>query len=248
MAAAPDLLDLFQLELRAVRFRNTLFFRLGPKGSRQRRKYFVIGHPRTGTLALHKIFEANEIAAQHSSGNWKTWRYDAFSDRGNYQPFALFARYYPNALFVLNTRPADGYIHSRMNHIARSRGRRNRPGARFTRGHVRNELLERNRYFLNVIRHFNDSDRLTVMNIGRPGAMAFACQRLGLYFPGDAPSKSKARHVLTEQDQRNIDAAFEELGIAESKSNPFIFPELLNAEENRFLEGFLDSHRHAVHL
>lgn len=248
MAARPDTLDIFQLEYRAVRLRNSLFFRLVPKGDRGRRKYFVIGHPRTGTLALHKIFEANGIRAQHSSGNWKTWRYDAFSDRGNYQPFELFARRYPNARFVLNTRPADGYIRSRMNHIARSRGRKGLPGARFTSSHVRNELLQRNHYFLRVIRHFSGTDRLTVINIHRPGAMAFVCQRLGLDFPGDAPSKPPARQVLTERDLENIDAAFDELGLTEQKMNPFIFPELLDDDDNRFLQDFLQRHQQAVHI
>lgn len=247
MAEAPDL-DILQLEHNAVRLRNTLFFLLAPKGDRQRRKYFVIGHPRTGTLALHKIFEANGIAAQHSAGNWKPWRYDAFSDRGNYQPFERFARHYPNARFVLNTRPAEAYLRSRMNHIAKSRLRHKRRALRITPALVRNELLQRNRFFFRAIEYFAGSDRLTVVNIGRPGAMAFVCQRLDLAFPGDAPSKPKAQQVLTEQDQASIEAAFASLDLDEDRSNPFIFPELLDPSEQRILDHFLDNHTDAVFL
>lgn len=247
MAQAPAILDTMQLEYQVVRLRNTLFFMLSPKGERRREKYFVIGHPRTGTLALHKVFEANGIAAQHSAGNWKPWRYDAFSDRGNYQPFERFSRAYPNAHFVLNTRPAEGYLHSRMNHFARSSSRRGRR-VRITEGRARNELLQRNRFFLRAIRHFQSDDRLTVLNIARPGAMAFACERLGLDFPGDAPSKSKARQVLTEQDRASIDNAFHSLGLTDRKSHPFIFPELLDKDERRLVDDFLHQHDHAVYL
>lgn len=247
MSDAPALLDIMQLEYQAVRLRNALFFALAPKGGRQRRKYFVIGHPRTGTLALHQIFEANGIPAQHYAGNWKPWRYDAFSDRGNYQPIERFARTYPDARFVLNTRPAAGYVRSRMNHIAR---RRRRKGGRvnITAARVRNELLQRNRFFLRAVRHFAGDDRLTVLNVARPGAMAFLCDRLALDFPGDKPSKPKAKQVLNEADEASIEGAFESLGIGDDRDNPFIFPQLLDDVERRFLDDFLSRRAEAVYL
>ncbi|MBA1149069.1 hypothetical protein H0Z60_18625 [Ectothiorhodospiraceae bacterium WFHF3C12] len=247
MADASALLDIMQLEYHVVRLRNTLFFMFSPKGDPRRRKYFVIGHPRTGTLALHQVFEANGITAQHSAGNWKPWRYDAFSDRGNYQPFERFARAYPDARFLLNTRPAAGYLRSRMNHFAKSRRRKGRR-VRITPERARNELLQRNRFFLRALHYFDGDDRLTIVNVTRPGAMAFLCERLALEFPGDRPSKPKARQVLTEADEASIDAAFESLGIAERKDNPFIFPELLNTRERRFLDDFLSRHDDAVYL
>lgn len=248
MAKRPNPFDLLQIDYQVVRLRNTLHFLLAPKGDRRRRKYFVIGHPRTGTLALHQIFEANGIAAQHSAGNWKPWRYDAFSDRGNYQPFRLFARCYPNALFVLNTRPAASYLRSRMNHFAKSRRRLNRGNVRISPERVRNELLQRNRFFLRAVRFFAADDRLTVINIARPGALAFASERLGLEFPGDRPSKPKARQVLSDADLASIDTAFESLGLAGQQDNPFIFPELLDAGERHLLDTFLARQGHRVYL
>lgn len=248
MARTPDAFDILELEYQVVRLRNALFFLLVPKGEPRRRKYFVIGHPRTATLALHQIFEANGIPAQHSSGNWRFWRYDAFSDRGNYQPFTLLARRYPEARFILNTRPAEAYLLSRMNHFAKSRRRLYPQGVRISVARARNELLRRNRYFFSVIHHFQDDDRLTVINIARPGALAFACQRLGLDFPGNRPSKPKARQVLTDADRAAIRAAFAELGLAGREDQPFIYPELLGADERQRLTRFLDSHAHAVYL
>ncbi len=161
MARQPSL-DLYQLEYLAVRARNGLYFRLGPKADRDVFKLFVAGHPRTGTGTLHRIFKENGLRSAHTAGNWKTARFDCFSDRGNYQPFERFADYYRNAWFVLNTRPAYNYVKSRASHTIKKRGNHGMMQPRFTARHAANEILRRNKCFLDFVRYFQERDNVVV--------------------------------------------------------------------------------------
>ncbi|MFO8156162.1 MAG: hypothetical protein R6U87_09190 [Thiohalospira sp.] len=248
MARKPSILDIHQLEHRTVSLRNRLRFHLGPKGEPDGRRYFVIGHPRTGTQTLHRVFKANDIPSFHSSRSWRLADYTAFSDRGNYQPVRQLDHYYRDALFVLNTRPAYTYIRSRMNHMKKNRGPRHLPGASFTVRNIRNELLLRNRYFMEMIRYFDQRDDFSIVNIEKPGALAFFCERLGLEYPGDFISNHSGRWVLTEEELGRIDRAMEELGIEDDAMNPFIFPHLLDEPDRAFLTRFMERTDPRIHL
>ncbi|MDZ7828825.1 MAG: hypothetical protein U5K33_04825 [Halofilum sp. (in: g-proteobacteria)] len=151
--------DIYGFEYQAVRLRNRLYFRLGPKDDRDARKIFVAGHPRTGTGTLHRIFVANGLDSSHTAGTWKTARHDCFSDRGNYQPLARFADWYRNAEFVLNTRPAWKYLKSRMNQTVKKRTNQGLLQPRFTARNVANEILRRNNHFLDCVRLFDFARR-----------------------------------------------------------------------------------------
>lgn len=248
MSAKPGLFDTYQLEYLVVRTRNELYFRFGPKGDRQARKIFVIGHPRTGTGSLHLLFQQNGVNSRHTPGSWNTSRYDAFSDRGNYQPFKLFDRYFSNSFFILNTRPAYRYLRSRLNRTATSRMRKGRRSAKFTERNIENEIVRRNNYFLEVIRYFRDKPNLVVANIERPGAFAFIAGALGFENREPVSKNRGPQQVLTEQDLANIDCAFQRLGIEDEKDNPFIIRQLLSERDRKVLDDFLARRTDAVYL
>lgn len=248
IAMPRSTLDFRGLEYMLVRIRNSLHFRFAPKDEPSRRKLFVIGHAKTGTLTLHTIFVANKIGSSHSAGRWRTSSYDAFADRGNYQPFRLLDRYYSNSWFILNTRPVFNYVRSLLIH--RYRERRLAAGpmrARLLQREVETEVLRRNRFFVSVIRHFRDRDNLLVVDIEKPGAFDFLCERIGLSNPGPIWSNRST----SELDRHCLDAitgAFRSLGIDDQKSNPFVIRGLLDASEAAWLRRFLSKQRGRIHL
>jgi len=248
VAAKPALFDTYQLEYLVVRTRNELYFRLGPKGDRRARKIFVIGHPRTGTGSLHRLFLQNGVHSLHSPGNWNTAKYEAFSDRGNYQPFQLFDRYYEDSVFVLNTRPAYRYVKSRLNQTAKSRQNKQRRSAKFTERNIENEIVRRNNMFLQAVRHFHGKSNLIVINIERPGAFDFLCGRLGFENRAEVSKNRSPRQVLSQQDLHNIDRAFQRLGIEDEKENTFIIPQLLDRRERHLVDDFLARPADTVYL
>ncbi len=231
--------DLRELEYQAVRMR----VRCTPKGDTGRRKFFVIGHPRTGTTSLHHIFLANNRKSSHTSGRWRSARYDAFADRGNFQPFQQLDRRYPNSWFILNNRPAFNYIRSIFRHWnSRSRRKGNRMRGRVSERAVEGEILRRNQHFLDVVRYFEQRGNLLVADIEEPGATEFLCSRLGLEDPGgvwrnEASSKPSFSLVTT------VSRAFENLGITDEKFNPFIIPSLLKPSDRKWAKRFLSERR-----
>lgn len=246
MAVKPSF-DIYEFEYRLVRARNRLYFRLASKDDRERRKIFVAGHPRTGTGTLHRIFVANGLDSKHTAGSWKTARHDCFSDRGNYQPLDLFADYYRNAEFVLNTRPAFKYLKSRMNQTVTKRTNKGLMQPRFTAGNVANEILRRNNHFLDCVRLFGTLDRFVIANIERDGAFDFICRRLGLERE-DEVWANKAKPHLPDETISVIDEGFHLLEIEDEQSNPFIIPQLLNRDERTMLDRFMTDHADRIHL
>lgn len=241
-------LDFRGLEYTVVRIRNSLHFRFAPKDEPNRRKLFVIGHAKTGTLTLHTLFVANEIGSAHAAGRWRTSSYDAFADRGNYQPFRLFDRYYPNSWFILNTRPVFNYVRSLLIHRYRERwpvGRAIR--ARLLQREIESEIVRRNRFFVSVIRHFQDRDNLLVIDIERPGAFDFLCQRIGLTNPGPIWS-NRSTTELKPHYVRAITSAFRSLGIEDERSNAFVIRRLLDTSEAKWLSRFLSKQRGRIYL
>jgi hypothetical protein len=240
--------DIYGFEYRAVRLRNRLYFRLGPKDHRDARKIFVVGHPRTGTGTLHRIFVANGLDSSHTAGTWKTARHECFSDRGNYQPLARFADRYRNAEFVLNTRPAWKYLKSRMNQTVKKRTNLGLLQPRFTARNVANEILRRNNHFLDCLRLFDSlGDRFVIANIEREGAFDFICGHLDLHRENDVWT-NKARPRLSEETVALIDDGFRLLGAEDERMNPFIIPQLLDDKERELVDDFLVRHAERVLL
>jgi hypothetical protein len=222
MKVTPNRLDPFEIEYQVASFRNLVYFLVMPKGSRQEPKIFVAGHPRTGTLSLHTLFKQNGLRSQHTSGNWRLWEYDAFSDRGPYRPFRLYDRYYHDALFLLNIRPAFNYLKSRMSHFL---GR-----VTFSVGNVENEIIRRNNYFVRFVRHFADRDNFRIFNIEREGAFDFVCDELGLE-SRELPWRNKTKQHAPDEEIDKIHRAFANLGIDHQEQAPFLIPELTSAAD-----------------
>ena len=241
-------IDAPTLEHRVVRARNRLRFELAPKGDRDASRIFVIGHPRTGTGTLHRIFLANGLDSVHSPGSWRTAEHECFSDRGNYQPVQRLATTYPDAWFVLNTRPAWKYVRSMLNHVTKKRRRRGWPAPRYTARNVANEIRRRNRHFVACVRLFEQTDvRFVVANIEIPGAFDFICHALGLEYPGIEHNRG-APSYLDDAALEHIDAGFRRLGLEADSMNPFIFNALLDADERRMVDRFLEHHADRVRL
>lgn len=246
MARQPTF-DIYQFEYRVVRLRNRLRFRFAPKDDRDARKLFVVGHPRTGTGTLHRIFTDNGLDSAHTAGSWKTDRHDCFSDRGNYQPLDLLARYYRNSLFLLNTRPAGHYVKSRMNQTVKKRKGKGMPQPNFSARNVANEILRRNNHFLDFVRLFHTRENFVVANIERAGAFAFICERLDLAYDENVWT-NKAQPHLDDETVERIDEGFRLLGVEDERLNPFIIRPLLDDRENALLDDFLARHEERVRL
>jgi hypothetical protein len=243
----PSPFDRYGIEDSIVRLRNHLYVRLSPKDDPATEKIFVIGHPRTGTGTIHRILLANGIRARHSSGTWKTARYDAFSDRGNYQPFELLDRHYPNSIFVLNTRPVANYIHSRIKQTLKSHRNRRLPRPRFSTANIRNEILRRNAHFLACVRHFREQDNLVVVNIERPGAFDFLAEQLSLTHEQEI-WHNRRTDPPDETTAGRVDAAFESLGASDHRQDPFIVPALLSDDERDEVAAFHARHHERIFL
>jgi len=247
MALKPSF-DIYGFEYQAVRLRNRLYFRFGPRDAPDAHKIFVAGHPRTGTGTLHRIFLANGLDSSHTAGTWKTARHDCFSDRGNYQPLARFADWYRNAEFVLNTRPAWKYLRSRMNQTVRKRTNRGLLQPGFTARNVANEILRRNNHFLDCVRLFDSlGERFVIANIEREGAFDFICGALGLAY--EQPVwHNKAKPRLPDETVARIDEGFALRGVEDERMNPFIIPQLLDDNERALVDDFLARHAERVFL
>jgi len=243
----PSPFDLYELEYRLVCARNRLFTRLARRDDPGARKIFVIGHPRTATATIHQFLIDSGIRARHTAGRWRTAEYDAFSDRGNYQPFDLLDRYYPNSTFVLNTRPVANYLRSRVYQTRKGWRNRGLPQPKFSAAHARNEILRRNNDLFAAARHFVDRDNLIVMNIERPGAFRFMCRHLGLEWNGDI-WRSRTSKSMDDDLAASIDAAFEQLGASEDRDNPFVIRSLLDEDERATLDRFLEVNAERVYL
>jgi len=237
-------LDLYQLEHKIVRARNLLSFWLQIKGDTTRSKIFVVGPPRTGTFALHQIFRENGLHSSHTPGIWRMRQFDCFSDRGNFWPFRLMSKVYPKSIFILNTRPVYAYVRSIIHHRF-GRGRKSSGWFEPSVRNIQNEILDRNRHYLNVMRYFMDKPNFLIGNIERPGCLEFLCRRLGLE---PCEVKNKKRSSWRDKDLHKIERAFTNLGIHQERNEPFLIESLLEPEEIEEKNRFLDTHRDRVFL
>lgn len=224
--------DLYDIEFAVVRARNRLNTLLSDKGDRDARKIFVIGHARTGTTSFHRAFNENGLNSEHSPGNWHLAGYDAFSDRGDYRPVDLYRGYYPNAHFILNTRPVGDWVISYMRHRDRLHSRK----------HIVNMILRRNQYFARIISMFKSDDRLTVVDISRPGAINFGLRSAGL---PEVLEETRANSGPKDQKVRSI-ANYEAVAaspVGRFFDRPFLIPELL-AKNDMPYQGWETCVRH----
>jgi hypothetical protein len=103
---------------------------LSDEGDRRHPKVFCVGFNKTGTTTLHRILSEQLSYRSAHKPRWTDWsitrnrnqldQFDAFSDGGCASIKNLDALY-PEALFILNTRPLKHWVLSRHKAVARSR-------------------------------------------------------------------------------------------------------------------------------
>ncbi len=165
------------------------------EGDRGRPKVFCVGFSKTGTSTLHRILgDQLSYRSAHKPG-WTDWsitknrpqldRFEAFTD-GECAAIRNLDDLYPEALFVLNTRPLKHWVLSRHKAVERSRtavrwaltkyvplGLVARIINRWVLDNRDRAVMRwiriRNSYHEHVIRYFSDrKGKLLVMNIEEP--------------------------------------------------------------------------------
>ena len=165
---------------------------MSDEGDRGHPKVFCVGFNKTGTVTLDSIFRDQlSYRSAHTPG-WTDWtviqdrhrldRFDAFSD-GACASIKNLDELYPEALFILNTRPLKHWVLSRHKAVERSRraaswlltkyvplGFVARIINRWVLDNSDRALIRwiriRNSYHEHVIRYFEDrTEKLLVLNI-----------------------------------------------------------------------------------
>jgi len=101
----------------------------GPGESGPGPKVFCLGFNKTGTTSLHHFFRAHGLSSRHDD-RWAHathladgWRrleaVQCFSD-GECAQFRALARWYPDAVVVLNDRDERAWLRSRVRHVLRA--------------------------------------------------------------------------------------------------------------------------------
>ena len=170
-------------------------------------KVFCVGFNKTGTMTLHALFaEQLGLRAVHDPA-WSDWsitrntarldRFDAFTD-GECPSIGILDALYPDARFILNTRPLRKWVLSRHKAVERSRA-----GVRWAlteylplgwlAGVINRRYLDngaaammrwvavRNAYHAHVIRYFEGRPhKLLVVNIEDAGGLQRIATFLGM--------------------------------------------------------------------
>ncbi len=103
---------------------------MSDEGGRGHPKVFCVGFNKTGTVTLDKIFRDQLFYRSAHKPRWTDWsitkdrhrldEFDAFSD-GGCASIENLDELYPEALFILNTRPLKDWVLSRHKSVERSR-------------------------------------------------------------------------------------------------------------------------------
>lgn len=176
-------------------------------------KIFCIGLNKTGTISLHQALEMLGFSSLHWGGPSSGTKvgnalregrplvedfpdHDAFSDIA-----ALAKRYdildeqYPDARFILTTRPMEPWVESRRAHVLRNQERaaRGEYGGTFLTIEPdawRAEFIE---HHAGIERHFAGRDDLLTMRITEGDGFEVLCPFLGLDVPAEPfPWRHKA--------------------------------------------------------
>jgi hypothetical protein len=179
---------------------------MSAEGDRGRPKVFCVGFNKTGTTTLHRILgDQLSYRSAHKPG-WTDWsitrnrrrldEFDAFSD-GVCASIRNLDDLYPEALFVLNTRPLKHWVLSRHKSVERSKAAVrwaltkylplglvarmiNRWALDNRERAVMRWIRIRNSYHEHVIRYFGDrEEKLLVVNIEEPDLGAQLARFLG---------------------------------------------------------------------
>jgi hypothetical protein len=187
-------------------------------------KVFCVGLNKTGTTSLHDAFVGAGLRSRHGP-KWTYWSQisghpslhesDAFSD-GECACLPLLTATFPDAGFVLNTRPLRSWLVSRHLAVERSRRVARYFGRRFVgqgrAWHVgeglflhngRSDLARwiriRNSYHAHVLRFFEGDERLLVLDLEVEGQQGWRRLEgfLGLELPARPRSNDAGSSTVT---------------------------------------------------
>ena len=140
-------------------------------------KYFVIGFNKCATSTFHEFFLQNKLTSQHTT-KWETDNFDCFSDNGNLNNFELLDQKYPQAVFILNTRPLNKWLISRFEHGARYKRNWAYP---FTENLAHEWINDRNDYYSRLLAHFQDRPhKLIIVDVSLPNWINYVAKVLDL--------------------------------------------------------------------
>lgn len=93
----------------------------------EEQKIFCIGFNKTGTTSLHNFFKSCGLTSIHNT-EWCHYSYikkgkeyfidQCYSD-GEQSNFVQLEKWFPNSLFILNTRTKKEWLYSRVKHVMR---------------------------------------------------------------------------------------------------------------------------------
>lgn len=97
--------------------------------NKQTWRVFCIGFNKTGTTSLHRLFESQGLKSAHNThwphtshviGGERFFNYaDCYSD-GERASFTQLIEWFPDSVFILNTRNERDWLHSRIKHVFRN--------------------------------------------------------------------------------------------------------------------------------
>jgi hypothetical protein len=185
------------------------------------RKVFCVGFNKTGTVTLHVLLRDSLGLRSAHEPEWTDWsflgdkveldRFDAFSDGGCCSVEALDTLY-PDALFVLNTRPLQHWVLSRHKAVERSKAMTRWALSEYVPLGLLASMLNRwildnsekavlqwvslrNSYHRHVLEFFaNRSDKLLVLDIENPDA----ANQLARFLGCDADLEAEVLHQQGE--------------------------------------------------
>lgn len=191
----------------------------------RRKKVFVIGFNKSGSVSLHYLFESLGLPSFHherwrlQNDRWLMRQYDCFSD-GEPNNLKLLDESFPRSQFILNVRELDSWLYSRLAHIEREKVSNPNftasPTWDISEEVVKRWISFRNRYHLFVMEYFKDrkKDLLIVNYIRDPDAARKVCQFLGGQECTESPRKNVNPQLHRPASHVEIvEACYETLGV-----------------------------------
>lgn len=144
-------------------------------------KIFVIGFNKTATTTFHELFIKNGLKSSHNGSYWDLDKYDCFSDNGDLRNFQNLHKIYPEAIFILNTRPLNKWLISRFEHGARHFLNNNKHNWAFPYSDKKAIAWAKNRsnYYLKVLHFFEKkTQNLIIVDISKTNWIHFIAKQL----------------------------------------------------------------------
>lgn len=172
-------------------------------------KVFNISFNKTATSSTHELLKKIGINSVHSTDPALDLakNFDAINDGHHVNIFKSYYESYPNALFLLNTRPLEDWIVSRYKHGATYYSSKKKswawpPNIELTLQWVR----ERQHHYSDVLNFFKDkTNQLLICNISKSGWQNEIIKFLDINNTINQPVTRNTRNIKTLPDKHIIE-------------------------------------------